>query len=146
MEQLHFEIEINAPAEKVWQVLWNDDSYRKWTSVFSPDSYARTDWKEGGKIYFLNGEGAGMYSIIEKKIEPKLMTFRHQGDIKDGKEMPSAWRGAEESYYLSEENNKTKLMVVMESTPEFMEFTENTFPRALEIIKELSEEVEITAE
>ena len=37
-------------------------------------------------------------------------------------------------------------MVVMESTPEFMEFTENTFPRALEIIKELSEEVEITTE
>ena len=30
---------INAPKEKVWKVLWDDSSYRKWTSVFMEGSY-----------------------------------------------------------------------------------------------------------
>ena len=46
MEKMNFSIDINAPKEKVWNVLWDDDSYRKWTSAFAEGSYAKTDnWK-----------------------------------------------------------------------------------------------------
>jgi hypothetical protein len=29
MEKINFSIDINAPKEKVWNVLWNDESYLK---------------------------------------------------------------------------------------------------------------------
>ena len=53
MKKLQFSIEINAPKEKVWDTLWQDENYRKWTSVFIEGSFAESDWKEGGKIHFL---------------------------------------------------------------------------------------------
>ena len=40
MEKLHFSVNINASKEKVWQTLWDDTTYRKWTSAFSETSYA----------------------------------------------------------------------------------------------------------
>ena len=48
MEKLKFSININAPREKVWDVLLGEKTYPQWTSVFSPDSIstAETDWQE----------------------------------------------------------------------------------------------------
>ena len=62
VKKIQFSIDINAPKEKVWHVLWNDAIYRKWTSVFSEGSKAVSDWKEGSKIHFLNENNYGMYS------------------------------------------------------------------------------------
>ena len=45
MKKLQFSIEINAPKEKVWDTLWQDENYRKWTSVFMEGSFAESDWK-----------------------------------------------------------------------------------------------------
>jgi len=43
METIEFKIEINAPKQKVWEVLWNDATYRKWTNVFCEGTYALSD-------------------------------------------------------------------------------------------------------
>jgi uncharacterized protein YndB with AHSA1/START domain len=65
MEKMNFSIDINAPKEKVWNVLWDDNSYRKWTSPFAEGSYAKTDnWKEGSKVLFLGPSGDGMVSKV----------------------------------------------------------------------------------
>ena len=66
MEKLNFSIKISAQRKKVWNVLFDDETYRKWTSVFAPGSYAETDWKEGSKALFLDGTGNGMVSRIAK--------------------------------------------------------------------------------
>ena len=52
MEKQRFKIAISAKPEKVWDVLWNDQTYREWTSVFSDGSHAETDWKKGSKVLF----------------------------------------------------------------------------------------------
>lgn len=65
MATLHFETRINASRKKVWDVLWNDDTYPKWTAAFMPGSYAESDWKEGSKILFLDPERNGMLSMIQ---------------------------------------------------------------------------------
>ena len=57
MEKVTFNIAIDAPREKVWETLWNDSSYREWTSVFSEGSKVETDWQIGGKVLFLDGQG-----------------------------------------------------------------------------------------
>lgn len=65
MEKLDFSIDINAPKEKVWNVLWNDATYPQWTAVFTEGSHAESDWKEGSQILFLDGKGDGLVSKIE---------------------------------------------------------------------------------
>src|SRR5688500_16787006 len=99
MKKAHYLVEINAPKEKVWKILWSDDSYRDWTSVFCEGSCANSDWKEGSKILFLSGTGEGMYSVIDKNIPNQFMSFRHIGVVKNGIEQPlddetKKWTGA----------------------------------------------------
>lgn len=144
MNNINQTITINAPREKVWKVLWDDATYRKWTAPFNEGSYAVSDWKQGSPIHFLNPEGEGMYSVIETLDAPKTMVFKHLGVVKDGKELPPTpetekWRGGKEAYYLSDENGKTKLSISGDAPDEFVEIFNNGFAKGLAIVKELSE-------
>ena len=100
MEKINFSTDINAPKEKVWEVLWNDDSYRKWTSAFYEGSYAQTDnWKEGTKVLFLGPGGDGMVSRVAANKPNKFMSFEHLGVVKKGVEDTESeevkdWAGA----------------------------------------------------
>lgn len=67
MKTLKYQITIDAPKENVWKILWDIETYQKWTSVFSQDSSAVSDWNEGSKIHFLDGKGRGMFSVIENE-------------------------------------------------------------------------------
>lgn len=144
MKRLQFSIKIKAPREEVWDVLWNDATYKKWTSVFSEGSYAETDWKEGSKVLFLSSDGNGMFSTIAKKIPNEFMSFKHLGVVKEGKEQPADeetknWSGALEDYTLKEANGVTEVSVKMDVTEDFQDYFNETFPKALEKVKELSE-------
>jgi uncharacterized protein YndB with AHSA1/START domain len=135
-----FNVQINAPKERVWDVLWNDDTYRQWTAAFHEGSYAKSDWEEGGSIQFLSPEGDGMYSRIQKKIPNSVMIFEHLGEIKGGVEQPkSEWSGARESYYLSDNNGMTELKVEIDLSDEYAEYFKDIFPKALEVVKRLAE-------
>ena len=145
MEKINFAISINAPKEKVWNVLWDDSSYRKWTSVFSEGSYAVTDnWKENSKVLFLDGQGSGMVSKVAVNKPNEYMSFKHLGEVKDGVEDTSSekvkgWSGAMENYTLKEEGGKTELKVEMDITEDFKDFFMQTLPKALDQVKTLSE-------
>lgn len=140
MKTLKFETTINAPAEKIWHVLWDDKNYRKWTTPFAEGSYAESDWKEGSSIKFLGPSGDGMYSVIDKKIENKQMTFRHLGMIKDGKQIPETdWANVIEEYILEEKNGKTNLHATVETDEKYEDMFNKSFVEALKIVKELSE-------
>src|SRR6266487_4692913 len=144
METKEFKISINAPKEKVWDVLWNDSSYRAWTSVFAEGSHAETDWKKGSKVLFLDNKGRGMVSVIAEKIPNEFMSFKHLGEVKDGvedtsSERVSQWAGALENYSLNTVNGKTELTVDMNITDEFIDYFLNTWPKALNKVKELAE-------
>ena len=145
MKKLEFKIDINAPKEKVWKVLWDDKTYREWTSVFTEGSYAVSDWKEGSKVLFLSANKDGMFSVIDKLVPEEEMVFKHLGIVKDGKEMPAdeetkKWIDMLESYLLKEKDGVTEIKVSHEMSEEFCEYLETTFPKALAIVKKLSEE------
>ncbi|MDX1940967.1 MAG: SRPBCC domain-containing protein [Saprospiraceae bacterium] len=139
MKTLHFSTSINAPQEKVWNALWQDANYRKWTAVFHEGSYAESDWEEGSKILFLGPGGDGMFSMIEKKIPNKQMTFKHLGELKNGVEESKGWENARESYFLSEKDGGTELKVELDSVGEFEQYFSETFPKALQLVKEIAE-------
>ncbi len=141
MTTLNFSIKINATKQKVWDTLWNDTTYRQWTAVFSEGSHAVSDWNEGSKILFLDAKGNGMFSIIEKKIPNQQMTFKHLGELKNGVEENKEWGDALEDYFLSENNGITELDVAlaMDTNEEFQKYFEETFPKALTLVKQISE-------
>lgn len=139
MKKIEFSIKINASKEIVWATLWEDATYRKWTSVFSPDSQAISDWKQGSKIKFVDNTGDGMYSIIETNLPFKQMSFKHLGEIKDGIEINVDWGGSMENYFLDESNGVTELKMNMDIKEEFEKYFVDTFPKALELVKQISE-------
>lgn len=144
MEKINFNVMINATPEKVWQVLWTDDTYRKWTSAFAEGSYAKTDWKQGSKVLFLDGKGQGMVSKIAVNRPNEYMSIEHLGEVKDGIEDTSServkvWAGAHENYTLKKVNGKTELSIDMDINDEYKEMFSKIWPVALENVKKLSE-------
>lgn len=139
MITLNFSVEINASKQKVWETLWNDLSYRQWTSVFMEGSHAKSDWQEGSKILFVGPGGDGMFSTIHKKVDNSQMIFKHLGEIKGGVETASDWADAFESYFLTEKDGATELKVELNSTEDFQQYFNDTFPKALAIVKQLAE-------
>jgi len=142
MERQTFKITLDAPRETVWDILWNDETYREWTSVFSEGSRAETDWKQGSKVLFVDGKGQGMVSTIAMKKAPEFMSFKHLGEVHDGvedltSEKVSKWSGALENYTLRNVNGKTELSVEMDITDEFKDYFVEIWPKALEKLKSI---------
>ncbi|HEV7781935.1 MAG TPA: SRPBCC domain-containing protein, partial [Chitinophagaceae bacterium] len=136
MEKLKFSATINAPKEKVWKTLWDDASYREWTSAFMEGSYAETDnWKEGSKVLFLSPGGNGMVSRVAANRENEFMSFEHLGEVKGGVEDTTSdavkqWSGSHENYTLKDNNGKTDILVEMDimSEGEFKDYFVKTWP------------------
>ena len=126
METLEFTIKIKAPAEKVWDVLWNEETYKKWTSVFCEGSHTISNWNEGDKIHFMSPNGEGMYSIIETKTQNEYMAFKHLGEIKNFEEQPldeetKKWTGAMETYRLIPEEEFTTLIAQVDVVEKYLD-------------------------
>ncbi|WP_166920582.1 SRPBCC family protein [Flavobacterium poyangense] len=144
METLEFTIRIKASREKVWSVLWEEETYKTWTKSFCEDSYTVSDWNEGDKIHFISQNGEGMNSIIETKTPNEYMAFKHLGEIKDFKEVPidaetEKWSGAMETYRLTADDEFTNLVAQIDVTEQYLDYFKEAFPRGLEVVKELAE-------
>jgi uncharacterized protein YndB with AHSA1/START domain len=155
MEKLTYKIMINAPREKVWDTMLNDETYRKWTDVFSPGSHYVGDWNQGSKIHFLGpdekGIMSGMVSRIKENRKYEFISIEHLGVVADGKEDTTsdsvkAWAGGRENYTFRElppdrggQNGTTEVLVELDSPEEFKDMFENIWPKALQKLKELAE-------
>ena len=145
MERKEFSIVIDAPKEKVWNILWNDQTYSQWTSAFCEGSRAETDWEKGSKVRFLGPDGGGMVSVISEKIPGEFMSFEHRGVVIDGiedynSETAKEWQGSLEYYRLVQLDGKTILFVDMDIAQSHKDYFLSTWPKALEKVKELAEE------
>jgi hypothetical protein len=150
MEKIKFEIQINATPEKVWNVLWDDATYFQWTSAFGEGGKAVSDWQEGSKIFFLASDGSGMVSEIARKIPNRFMSFTQFGTVDKNLESTESeeareWLGARENYTLEPENNGTFLTVDMDILEKYKNYFSETWPGAMQKIKELSE-IDLTFE
>lgn len=144
MKKLEFKTTINAPREKVWSTLWDDATYRQWTTAFSPSSYAITDWQKGSKAIFTDGSGSGMVSRIAENIPYEYMSIEHLGEVKDGVEDTTSdkvkdWAGAHENYTLKDVNGATELTVDMDIDEQYADMFNDMWPKAMVKIKEIAE-------
>lgn len=141
LKTISFSIHIDSDRKKIWEVLWNPNTYQKWTSVFAEGSHYKGELKQGNTIQFLGKDGGGMSSYIEKRIENEQMVFAHQKEVKNGVETDSKWQGAKEIYYLKKETDtSSELQVIMDVLPDMEHYFKKTFPNALALVRQLSEQ------
>lgn len=143
MERIYFKIEIDAPKEKVWNVLLGETTYPVWTAPFAEGSRAITDWQIGSKVLFVNAEGDGMISKIAEHIPNEYISIHHLGMYMNGvedydSEEIKKWAGAIETYKLSTKDGKSLLSVELDTTEEHKSYFEEKWPVALEKVKELA--------
>ena len=148
-DSMHFEVEINAPVAKVFELMIADETYRDWTSAFHPGSYFKGDWTKGSKILFLgpgqDGKEGGMVARIAENVKNKYISIEHLGLYGDGQEVTSgpeveSFAGATENYSFVDLGEKTLLKVDMEISGEYKEMFEKIWPKALQRLKEICEQ------
>lgn len=144
MEKLHFKINIDAPAKKVWETMLHDQTYRQWTSAFHEGSHYQGSWEAGSKILFLGPEGSGMVSEIAENRPHEFISIKHLGIVNKGVEDTESkeakkWAPAFENYEFLEKEGKTTLAVEMDIEEDYKEMFHKMWPKALQKLKELSE-------
>ena len=151
MEKIQFKKEINASAQKVYETmlgLKNKASYEYWTAAFNPTSTYEGSWDNGSKILFVgtdeNGKKGGMVSEIVAHQPAEFVSIRHFGFLDGDTEITTGeqvekWAGGHENYSFQENNGVTTVTVEMDSVDEYLDYFNNTYPKALDKLKEISE-------
>ena len=147
MTRLHFEITIAAPRTAVWDAMLSDATYREWTAAFMPDSYYVGDWSEGSRILVLGpgpeGESGMVSRVLTNRLQEQIV-LEHVGVVEKGQEDTTSdavkpWAGARESYTLQDVDGGTRVLVTMDTTDEYREMFETSWPDALRRLRELVE-------
>lgn len=142
MKEMQFSIEMHATKERVWDTLWQDETFREWASIIDPGTYMVGDLKEGNEIQFISSaNGYGVTSLVVKLVAGEFLLLRHSADTQeDGKrEREKEWTGGEESYRLAEKDGTTTLTVAFDVPGDMEEYFKINYPKALERVKVLAE-------
>jgi hypothetical protein len=151
MKKLQFEISINATANKVYDMMLGitqKSTYEQWTALFNPTSSFEGSWDKGSKIFFIGtdakGEKGGLVSEIVDNIPNRFVSIRHYGLIQSNVEITSGpevekWANGFENYTFNENNGITLVTVDLDLTEDFVDFMNQTYPKALNKLKEISE-------
>lgn len=151
MEKLQFKVNINAPASKVYDLMLgikNKSTYEQWTALFNPTSSFEGTWAKGTKILFVGvdekGEKGGMVSRIVENTPNQFVSIQHYGLVKGDKEITEGpdvekWANGFENYSFTENNRTTTVTIDLDTTEEFVDYMNESYPKALNKLKEICE-------
>ena len=151
MKKLQFKISINAPLPTVYDRMLgitNKSTYEQWTALFNPTSTYEGSWDKGSKILFIGvdekGEKGGMVSKIVENIPNQFVSIQHYGLLKADKEITEGpdvekWANGFENYTFEENNESTEVIVDLDTTEDFVDYMNHTYPNALNKLKEICE-------
>jgi hypothetical protein len=146
MKKLVYATVIDAPRETVWDRMLAPATYERWTAAFAEGSHFEGSWAEGARIRFLGpGGSSGMVSTIAANRRPAFLSILHLGIVKGGvedttSEAVKGWAGAHENYTFSEKGSGTELTIELDVTPDFEDYMNETWPKALARLREICEE------
>lgn len=151
MKKVKFNVTINAPGNKVYDVmlgLSQKSTYEEWTAIFNPTSSYEGNWDKGSKMLFIGinekGEKGGMVSEVFDNIPNRFVSIRHYGFLKAGVEITEGpeveqWANSFENYYLKENNGATEVTIELDTTEDFLDYMNQTYPKALDKLKIMCE-------
>ncbi len=151
MKKLQFKVSINTTASKIYNFMLgikSKSTYEQWTALFNPTSTYEGSWDKGNKVLFVGvddkGEKGGMVSRIAENIPNKFVSIQHYGLLTAGKEITEGpevdkWANGFENYTFEENNGTTTVTVDLDTTEEFLDYMNQTYPKALDKLKEICE-------
>jgi len=142
VKELQFSVDIQATNNVVWDTLWQDETFREWAGIIDPETYMVGELKEGNEVQFISAHGGyGVTSLVEALIPHEFLLLRHSADTQESgtKEREDEWTGGKEAYSLKEENGTTTLTVIFDVPEEMETMFHESYPLALERIKQLAE-------
>lgn len=128
--------------------LTDKSTYEFWTSAFNPTSSFEGSWEKGSKILFVGvdekGEKGGMVSKIVENKENQFVSIQHYGFLKSGVEITEGpevekWVNSIESYTFENKDSETIVTVELDTSEDFLNYMNETYPKALEKLKEICE-------
>ncbi len=152
MKKLQYKISINAPAAKVYDLMLGISSkstYEQWTALFNPTSAYEGSWRKGDKILFVGvdekGEKGGMVSRIAENIPNRFVSIQHYGLLQGDKEITEGpeveqWANGFENYTFEENKGTTTVTIDLDTTEDFVDYMNESYPKALDKLKEICEE------
>ena len=153
MQKLTFTTDIQASASKVYETmlgLKDKPTYEYWVAVFNPTSTYEGSWKKGEKILFTgadeNGKKGGMVSEVTEHRPASFVSIRHYGFLDGDTEITTGpqvekWSGGYETYSFDEADGMTTLTVELNTVEEYLDFFRDTYPKALDKLKAISEKL-----
>lgn len=141
MQSLHYSISIKAPRVLVHHTMLADETYREWTSEFTPGSYYVGSWDKGAQIVFLNPQGFGMKARIAEHRPAEFVSLEMLSEVRDGvPDVQGQWQEIFENYTFVENDGVTTLNVDIGAIPEdWADFMNATWPKALAKLKAICE-------
>lgn len=151
MNKLQFTVQIEAPVSIVFDKmlgLSNKSSYEQWTAMFNPTSTYEGRWVTGEKMLFVGtddkGQKGGMVSRIVDVKNNQFVSIQHYGLVQGEAEITAGpevekWANGFENYTFSEQNGTTTVTVDLDTTEDFLAYMNDTYPKALEKLKEICE-------
>ena len=145
IRKIQIQVTIKAPVEVVWNVMLDEEAFRRWTAPFGEGSYFEGSWDEGEQIRFLTPSGDGVISEIAVNRPNEFLSIRHIGQIHAGEddtesESVREWAPIYENYTLSSIPGGTRVVIDQDVPEEYEGFTTETWPKALEIVKRICED------
>ena len=151
MKKLQFKVNINAAVSKIYDFMLgisNKATYEQWTALFNPTSTYEGSWEKGNKILFLGvdtkGERGGMVCRIAINIPNQFVSIQHYGLLKGEKEITEGpevekWANGFENYTFEDNNGTTTVIVDLDTTEDFVDYMNKSYPKALDKLKEICE-------
>lgn len=145
MQTYQYKTHIKAPAQKVWDIMLNRDTYLQWAKAFSPKSEFRGEWQQDTLMDFIDLGKGGTRALLTEVTPAEKLVAKHIGMLDEdghednGSEAAKQWIGTLETYEFKESQGETELTVTMETDPKFEDMCENSWPEALESLKALCE-------
>ena len=151
MKKVQFTVTIHAPVARTFDCMLgisHKSTYEQWTSLFNPTSTYEGSWNKGSKMFFVgideHGKKGGMISEIAENTPNRFVSIRHYGLLKDDKEITEGpeveqWANGSENYTFEENNGTTTVTVDLDIPEEFLDYMNETYPKALDKLKEVCE-------
>ena len=146
MNKLTFKKTIQAPKQKVWDIMLTHGTYEEWSGAGWEGSTYEGEWKQGENIRFISPSGEGTLVRIVELKPAQLIRAEHIAVLKKGgekdrtSEAAKTWIGSKEDYFFNDINGITELTVEIFSNPEWEKMFTDGWPAALDKLKELCEQ------
>ena len=144
MKKITYQINIDAPKQKVWDTMLQLDTYQEWIGAGWPGSFYRGSWATGETVDFVSANGSGTRALI-KEIDSNAIHAEHVavllpgGEADTTSEMAKNWVGITENYQLTESGGTTQLVGDINAEPQWEPMYNEGFPNAFRKLKEICE-------